>query len=205
MATPKRRFRQPVDCNHDHLMDLFPLMSQIVTLKTRMSVAEAMERFRSGGVRRWFHSRQRGRLMGVRNVYIPYRVFQVRVSNRGQEQVSWLALDAITGRLDLHRFESAPDHIDAVVVESEAALPTRLSVDEMRKLLIERVRRQVYLSGFFRLRNLRIEAESTDQEVHIPYWVGIYRKEDRMSIDVIDAVRKQFEGAKVRDMILHWL
>lgn len=180
-------------------------MRQIVSLKARVSIAEAMEFFRGGLLASLFRSWQRGQLVGARDIYIPYRLFRVTVSNRGQEQIRWLALDAVTGQLDLYRFESPPDQPDLLVVQTDAALPTRLLPDEAREVLIDRVRRQVYLSGFFRLRDLRIEAEGIGQEVHIPYWMGIYRKGDRVSIDVIDAVRKQLEGAKVRDVMLRWL
>lgn len=181
------------------------MMSQIMSLKPNMSLAEATKRFRGGAVQGWFHSWRRGAFIGVRDVYIPYRLFRVTISNRGQQQTSWMALDAISGRLDPYRFESLPDESDLLVVKSEAAFPSPMSVDELRTWLVDLVRRQVYLNGFFRLRDLRIETEYTGRDLYIPYWVGIYRKDQRLSIDVIDAVRKQFEGAKVRDVILHWL
>jgi hypothetical protein len=176
-------------------------MQPIVSLKARMSKAEAIELFLGGSLRKWLQSWRRGQLVGAREVYIPYRLFQVVVVNRGQEQVSWLALDAITAQLDPYRFESPPDQTELLRLETTAALPARLSIDEMRELLLEKIRRQVYLSGFFRLRDLRIEVESMGAVVYIPYWVGFYRKREEVSIDVIDAVRKQLEGGKLRDLI----
>ncbi|MBI3951954.1 MAG: hypothetical protein HY314_16025 [Acidobacteria bacterium] len=180
-------------------------MPQIVSLKANMSLAEAASQFRGGAARAWFLARWRGPLVGVGTTYIPYRVFQVEVSNRGQKQVSWLALDAVTAQLDLYQFDSPPAPMDVLSIETDAALPARLSVGDMRPILIERVRRQVYLGGFFRLRGLQIEVESAGMDLHLPYWVGICRKGNRVSFEVINAVRRQLEGAKMRGVLLQWV
>jgi len=177
----------------------------ITSLKPRVRRHEAVERFRgrlvTGLVRTW----QRGSLVQVRDVYIPYRLFEVRVLNRGEENIHWLALDAVAGTLDLYRLESIPAEDQLLQIETMSAVQPRLPPTEARQIVIERTRRLVYLSGFFRLRDLRIQAEEVGLEFHVPYWVGLYRKGNRASIEVIDALRNQLEGAKVRDLISQWL
>jgi hypothetical protein len=80
-----------------------------------------------------------------------------------------------------------------------------LNEQQARDLLIERLRRLVFRSGFFRVRNLRIEAEPIKLDLHIPYWIGFSGFSERAHITVIDAVRRRLEGAKVRHFFYGWL
>ncbi len=177
----------------------------ILSLKSKTSKMEATNLFRGQKLSRWLRSQRRGQLVDVRQVHIPYWLFHVTISNRGQEQRSWLAMDAVTGQLDLHRFEASLTDTDLVRVQSDSVLPVQLLSEDLRGLLMERVRRQVYLGGFFRLSDLQLEAECIDRPFYIPYWIGFYRRGDQTSVDVIDAVRGQLEGAKVRDIISEFL
>lgn len=173
---------------------------------TMMSRAEANQQFCGS---RFFHHffafQSRGQFLGSHKIFIPYQPFEVRIVNRGCELVHHLALDSVTGELDLHCVESTWNEDDIIPLESDHVLMSRLSLDRMQEILLEQVRRRVYLSGFFGLQNLSIDAQSAGPEIYLPYWVAFYRKKDRVAIDVIDAYRKKPEGAKIRHLILEWL
>ncbi|RMG48522.1 MAG: hypothetical protein D6723_15025 [Acidobacteria bacterium] len=179
-------------------------MAHIVSVTSTFSEAEAIRQFCGGRVQRWWRPWRR-RLVGVRVVYIPYRLFRVSITNRGQTRTRWLALDAVMGWLDPYQFDAPWDELATEWVETEHALPVQLSDEQMRPMMLERVRRWVYGEGFFRLRDVHIEVEPVGRVVHIPYWVGIYRRGDRFSIEVIDGLQKRRQGAKVRDVILKGL
>ena len=39
----------------------------------------------------------------------------------------------------------------------------------------------------------------------VPYWVAFHGEDSRVSLSVIDAVRRRVEGAKVRALLKDWL
>jgi len=187
-------------------MDLLSIKGQMADPNIMMSRAEANQQFCGGGFFcHFFPFQSRGQFLGSHKIFIPYQPFQVRIVNRGCELVHHLALDSVTGELDLHCVELTWNEDDILPPESDHVLMSRLSLDCMQEVLLDQVRRRVYLSGFFGLQNLSIDAQTTGPEIYLPYWVGFYRKKDRVGIDVIDAYRKKPEGAKIRNLIFEWL
>jgi len=65
--------------------------------------------------------------------------------------------------------------------------------------------RLLFTRGFFRIRNLAISVNPVPGEIHIPYWVGFRGRGSSANFAVIDAVRRQPEGARVRRMLEEWL
>jgi hypothetical protein len=139
-----------------------------------------------------------GRLLEVRPVAIPYRVYRVTVSNNGSRDSVLYAIDAVSGMLDLVRLDAPEEPGHPAGTESLAALVPPAALEAR---LLERVRRMVYRQGFFRLRDLEIRAEDLGREVRRPYWVGLFRGGGRIAIDVFDASRGVLEGGKLRDLI----
>jgi len=41
--------------------------------------------------------------------------------------------------------------------------------------------------------------------LHIPYWLGFRGSNNHVRIAVIDAIRRRFEGAKMRRLVETWL
>lgn len=173
----------------------------IRSLPPRVTEAQAIEALNRG-----LWNRVRGdRLRSVAAAYVPFRLFEVEVLNGGQLSTSIFAADAITGLLDLYEFERVPTTAELVqVVSPNAPLP---HLDEARSLqLIEaKVRRAVFQAGFFRVRALQVRARRLPFDVHVPYWLGFYGQGERARLRVMDAVRRQMEGAKVRALFEDWL
>ena len=80
-------------------------------------------------------------------------------------------------------------------------------VDEQRsrELLLGKVRRLVFSTGFFRVRDLRISADLIPGEIYVPYWVGFRGRGMSAQFTVLDAVRRKPEGAKVTQLLQNWL
>ena len=72
-------------------------------------------------------------------------------------------------------------------------------------MLTTKVQRLLFVSGFFRLRDLEISAELVPGELCVPYWVGFWGRGARARFAVIDGVRRQVEGARVRGLLKTWL
>jgi hypothetical protein len=178
----------------------------LLPLNVPASREQALVRLRGRGVAAWYRGWRRGPLAGVRPVQVPYRLFEVRISNAGRLDRRWLAIDAVSGVLDCYGFPAPPD---AGALERSAdagALPEVVAPERLRGEVIERVRRQVYATGFFRLRGLRIEVDDTRRVLYLPYWVGVRRKGDRhASIEVLGGLRGSREGGKLKDLIATWL
>ena len=122
-----------------------------------------------------------------------------------QTETSVLGLDAVRGSLDPYRFAHAPTENETVRVETRNSLPASLELDQAQELLVAKVRRLLYGKGFFRLHAIEISAEPLDDELHIPYWLGFSGSGSRARLKVMDGVRRQREGGKVRSIFEAWL
>jgi hypothetical protein len=147
----------------------------------------------------------RGRLRQVAAAYLPFRLYEVEVVNRGTTKAALFGADACSGLLDLYEFPTRPAESDLVAVVSRNCPHTRLDAARALELLEGKVRRAVFQTGFFGVRDLQIRARALDVEFHIPYWLGFYGTGDRAALQAMDAVRRRFEGAKARAVFTDWL
>jgi hypothetical protein len=145
-----------------------------------------------------------GPLRAVADFYIPFHLFTVDITNRGHQTSSIFGLDAVNGTLDLYRFDCLP--LDSVLmqVETRNCVPAALQDRASHDLVIAKVRRVVFSSGFFGLRDLHISAERQPLEIHVPYWVG-FRGTHATNFIILDAIRRKIEGSKVRHILHSWL
>ena len=179
-------------------------MPRIRSLRPNVSRDEAAEEFSRGA----FNSMRAlvfGPLRSVADFYIPFQLFQVEISNRGKLDQRLFALDAVTGSLDLYHFEELPGPAEVVVVETRNCIPANLDEQRSQEILLGKVRRLIFSTGFFRVRDLRVSAELIPGEIYVPYWVGFCGRGMPARFSVLDAVRRKPEGAKVRHMLQNWL
>ena len=92
-----------------------------------------------------------------------------------------------------------------ICLETRNCVPVLLDDALGKELVVAKVRRLLFSTGFFRIRDLRISAEPIPGEIHIPYWVGFRGHGVRARCAVLDAVRRRPEGAKVRRLLENWL
>lgn len=146
----------------------------------------------------------RGQLRQVASAYLPFRLYQVEVVNRGATKIALYAADAVSGVLDLYQFDAAPDS-ELVTVTTRNAPLARLAAPLALELLENKVRRAIFQTGFFGVRGLQIRARSLESEFHVPYWLGFFGQGERATLQAMDAVRRTFEGAKARAIFNDWL
>jgi hypothetical protein len=115
------------------------------------------------------------------------------------------ALDSVRGVLDLYQLPALSDGDQFLTLETRNVLPAALDEGQAQRQLIEKVRRMIFTRGFFRVRNLKIEAVPVSGEICVPYWVGFRGSSDSVNLAVLDAVRRRPEGAKVRRLVEDWL
>lgn len=129
----------------------------------------------------------------------------MKITSGGREQSRIFGLDAVQGVLDLFEFPAHPADNDLLTVETRNVLPASLDDVRLRERIIAKVRRIVFTQGFFKLRDLQIDAEVIPGDYCIPYWVCFRGGDERVHLAVLDAVRRKREGAKLRHMIEEWL
>ncbi len=171
---------------------------RIMTLKANLSLSQAT-RSLGGAARQLRH----GQLVKVMPFYIPFRLFRVRMENGKQHSQRLIALDAVGGQLDLYDFENGSAEADRQEVETTDFASIRLAEDAAAALLTEKLKRQVYLQGFFKVRDLKITHDWVEM-IYLPYYVGLYKRGERVMIEALDGLRARYEGAKVRDIITEW-
>ena len=180
-------------------------MARIRSLRPNVSRDEAIDQFSSGGPVELLRQLAFGPVRSVAEFFIPFRLFQVEILNSGKRDRRVLGLDVVTGSLDLYHFEQLPGPGEVVVVESRNCPPALLDDAQAMELLIAKVRRVLFTTGFFRMRNLEISAEPIAGEICIPYWVGFRGRGTQARFVVMDGVRRRIEGAKVRNLLRTWL
>lgn len=179
-------------------------MTSIQTLRPNVTREEAVRQFTrglSGHLRELLF----GSLRSVADFYIPFRIFEVEILNAGQKDRRILGLDAVSGSLDPYYFDHLPSCEEVRELETRNCLTSYLDSDQAEKIAITKVQRLLFSRGFFRVRNLAISARPVAREIHVPYWVGFRGRGPSATFEIIDAVRRQPEGARVRRMLEDWL
>jgi hypothetical protein len=187
-------------------VDLLPLTEaptgarqEIRCLRANVTQEEALAALeRRGGL-------LRGPLRQVAAAYLPFRLYRVEVDNRGTTRVALYAADAVSGVLDLYEFKAAPGDTELMTVTTRNAPAARLEQPVALQLLENKVRRAIFQTGFFGVRELQIRSRPLDCEFHVPYWLGFFGHGERASLQAMDAVRRTFEGAKARAVFSDWL
>lgn len=179
-------------------------MARIRSLRPNVTREEAREQF-SSGVLGLLSAQALGPLRSVADFYIPFRLFQVETLNGGKRDLRVFGLDAVNGSLDLYHFEQLPGEREVLYLETRNCSEALLDEGEAGKIVVTKVQRLLFSTGFFRVRDLRISAQPVPGEIHVPYWVGFRGRGVRARLAVIDAVRRKPEGAKVRELLQAWL
>lgn len=193
-------------------MDLFPLakldhthMAQIRSLKPNVTMEQAVQQFSSSGLLSQIRRATLGPVRSVAEFYIPFRLFEVEVLNRGKCNRYTLGLDMVAGCLNPYGFEMLPTDREVICLETRNCIPSSLNDTEANELILVKVQRILFSSGFFRIRNLRMTSQAIPGEIHVPYWVGFRGKGVRAHVTIMDAVRRRLEGGKVRHLLQNWL
>jgi len=184
------------------------ISTRIRSLKANVTREDAIRYFTAGVANRAMEL-IRGPVRSLAELYIPFRLFEVKIFSAGREQNQTLALDAVRGVLDLYQFPAADAEQEFLWLETRNVLPVvadeSQSEEQLKHRLIEKLRRMIYTRGFFRVRDLKIEAVPLPGEICVPYWVCFRGSGDQVHLAVLDAVRRRPEGAKVRRLIEEWL
>lgn len=180
-------------------------MRLIRCLKPNCTRQEALDRFIPVGISGIIGSVSRGPLRMIADVYVPFRLFRVQVTNAARRDSVLIAVDAVCGRLDPYRFESAPGEAELIEMETRNRPEPLLDMHRAGDIAAEKVRRMIYSTGFFRVRGLSIHTEPVPPVLHIPYWIGFFGAGKQAHLGVLDAVRRRWEGGKARRFFYEWL
>jgi hypothetical protein len=179
-------------------------MQRIRSLKPNVTREEAIRHF-SNGLVNGAAKLIRGPIHSLAELYIPYRLFRVKITSAGREQNQTFALDAVRGVLDLYQLPALAADDQFLTLQTRNVIPADLDVAQAEERLIAKVRRMIFTQGFFRLRDLKIEAFPVTGEICVPYWICFRGTNQRVHLAVLDAVRRRPEGAKVRRLVEEWL
>jgi hypothetical protein len=178
-------------------------MAQIRSLRPNVTRQQAIEHF-STGLFSTVRAAISGPLCSVADFYIPFRIFRLEIENARKRETHILAVDSVTGTLMPYVFQQAPAGSELVHVQTRNLIAAALTEAETRRIAETRSQRMLFASGFFRIRELKV-LTTLMGEIYLPYWIGFRGDDRRVKFSVMDAVRRRTEGAKVRQLIVHWL
>jgi hypothetical protein len=170
----------------------------ITSISPNITRDQAVSKFRGR-----FNELRHGRLRIARDFYIPYRFFRLTWSDGRPAATAFLAADAATGKLDLIRFNQLPEEGHRMTVDTAMVAEERVNEEEAYRLVRESMMRSIFMKGFFKLTRVNVKIELATC-LHIPYWVGVYERNDRAHLEVINALEGRFEGAKLREIVTDW-
>jgi hypothetical protein len=179
-------------------------MPRIRSLRSNVSRDQALE-YLAGGMMGALRGVLQGPVRSVADFYIPFTLFKITITNAGSREDEILGLDSVSGSLDLYHFPHIPDAAELISVDTRNCPQPLLDPERAREVLTEKVRRILFQRGFFRMRELRIQAEPLAGELCVPYWVAFRGRGMSARISVLDAVRRKREGAKVKQLLETWL
>jgi hypothetical protein len=179
-------------------------MARIRSLRPNVTREEATEQF-SSGLTDVLHTTVSGPLKSVADFYVPFQLFQVEILNSDKRDLRLFGQDVVNGSLDLYQFEQLPDGRDVICLETRNCSQPLLDEAAAKQIVITKVQRLLFSTGFFRMRDLTISAEAVAGEIYVPYWVGFRGRGSQVRFVVMDAVRRKIEGAKVRQLLRAWL
>jgi hypothetical protein len=160
----------------------------------------ALARGVPGAVRRL----ARGPLRSVAQVYVPFRLHDVSLCRGRRTERLVIGVDAVAGSLDLYRFGDPAaavaqvrtgNHLDPLLPPSAAR---DIVSAAMTRVMYQRV-------GFLASSRWRVDVQPIDEILYVPYWLGFFGRRATASLVVVDAVRRQIEGVKMRRLLEEWL
>ena len=154
-----------------------------------------------GLLRRW----TKGKVLGMAEIYIPYRLYKVNIECRGKRSNRFLAVDATSGTLDPYEFSDDNLQGRCIDVETRNCLPVRLIEAKTHTLALEQVRRLLFSKGVFLSGTPTITAETTGAEFYVPYWAGFFGQEHNVTVLMLNAIRGTIEGNKIAGLVKAWL
>ena len=169
----------------------------IRSLQSAVEREQALSKFS----RRWMS----GKLLGVADIYIPYRLYKMTLEDRRVRTARLLAIDAISGNLDPFEFSESPLQTRCTDMETRNYLPAQLSEPETHAAALAKFRRLLFSAGFFRLAKPVIYVELVESALFIPYWAGFYGQEHSVRVLMLDAIRGTMEGGKITSSVKAWL
>ena len=178
-------------------------MPTLQVLRPNVTREEASEQF-SRGLPGWLRRATQGPLRLLADVYVPFYLFRIEITNGRRTEARVMGIDAIVGSLDPYEFDDS-DSAQLTLIDSSNFLPPRLPENQAAQQCVEKVRRILFNRGFFRMQHPSVAASYACKIWWVPYWVAFYGKDSALSLSVIDAVRRRFEGAKVRALLKDWL
>ena len=170
----------------------------ITSIKPNVSRAQAVAKFHGR-----FNELRHGRLRIVTDFYIPYRVFRLARDDRRSSTDTFIAADAVTGKLDLIQLDRLPEEGACMAVDTAMVAEDRVDEEEAYRLVRESMMRSIFMKGFYRLSRVNLEIELASS-AHLLYWVGVYERNEHAHFEIINALRGRFEGGKLREMVAEW-
>ena len=170
----------------------------ITSIKPNITHEQAVAKFRGA-----FSQLRRGRLRMAADFYVPYRFFHMTWDNGRRKVDTILAADAVTGKFDLIEFNQLPGDMERMSVDAQMIVEERVGEEKAYELVRERMMRLVFMKGFFKLSGVNVEINLV-ASLHLPYWVGVYERQGRARLEIINALQGSFEGAKLREIVEEW-
>src|SRR5262245_50276957 len=111
-------------------------MAILKCLIPKFTQEQADEMFKSG-----LRQKRHGKLWLSTGFFLPYYLFHIVVQNGGLRQEQYLAIDAMSGLLDLYAFPKPPDEDEYDETESDQFGAFALSEADAQLAVEDRVRR----------------------------------------------------------------
>lgn len=175
----------------------------IRVFKSAVDRGVALKRLSRNGLSGLIRHYISGQMLGMSEIFVPYRLYKIKIQDRGATAIRFLAVDSVSGTLDPIEFYGTALEFDCY--KTRNTLPRKISEDGARAILLEKTRRIVFSGRLIRLSNPAFDVELVESDFYLSYWVGFYGDRRDMDLLVLNATTQLFEGAKMKSCVKEWL
>lgn len=141
--------------------------------------------------------RTRVRPTSVELLYIPHYLFSVSFAG-GRSASDQLVVDAVIGQFAYFRGR----RFDPMPVHPSDQIAFKLDVQQAQERGIAAYKRALLQAGLKNGAGYEIQRVALQQEIYIPFWVGYFERKGKIRLAIIDAIRGELQGPKIRQIIL---
>jgi hypothetical protein len=177
-------------------------VASIRALAAKMDEGSALAALGGG----WLATLRAEKLSRVALIFVPFWTFEVAIETTSFRDRYRVSFDALDGSLDPYRTKS--DQQLSLEMSDALNRPAPLLTEEaLQERVTDFARREVYLKGFGRIRDLKISVKRvSDADFHVPYWLGFWGAGDgAVHLKVMNANSGKREGKKAVELFHHWL
>ncbi len=137
-------------------------------------------------------------MLRVQLFYLPSYLIKLQVSANDEKKQQHVCVDALDGILAF----IDPDHLNFSQNGKIKTCPYFLPQEKAEVMAVEQYRRHLLQSSLHTRVRMEVKGVLSVSSLYYPFWIGVFKRKDRLDFRVIDAVSGHMQGAAVKPVFI---